>query len=84
MIQAYKQFEKMKRNARSAVPLERILPYLKNQNNDSDSSGYSDNDNVSKRRGDDTLSVRGANMTKGDKSALFKKSRGSQRDPDES
>lgn len=74
----------MKRNAKSNVPLERILPYMKNANNDSDSSGYSDNDNISRRRGDDTLSVRGgANKTK-ENSALFRKNRSSQRDPDES
>lgn len=55
MIQAYKQFEKIKRNARSTVPIERILPYLKNidrnDSGNSDSSDSSDNDNISKKRG---------------------------------
>jgi len=87
MIQAYKQFEKIKRNARSTVPIERILPYLKNNNNDSnrdsDSSGSSDNDVVSKKRPDETLSVRGATRNNKENSALFRKKPNSNRGENE-
>lgn len=72
------------------MPIERILPYLKNidrndSGRDSDSSRSSDNDNISRKRGDDTLSVRGgANRTNKENSALFRKNRSIQRDGDES
>jgi len=69
------------------VPIERILPYMKNNNHDSnrdsDSSGSSDNDVVSKRRPDETLSVRGGNKPNKESSALFRKKPASNRGENE-